>query len=226
MSRPPFRLTCCLCGRLIPTSSEAWALDEEWQRRHPAKVGVLACTRCAVQNNYFSCRDAHGRMPDGHRPPTAKPWARDNCDSWHHIEAHRTHIGMVQRYPQAGLQQGAEQYLRRTAQRRESREGLAQVAPHSRLARRLWLADSGVGEGDFVGPHHAHHRAAARAVLRGRGLQGNDRLGGEQEELAVHPVPLLAVPVHPPLDVVIDELAVNGLRAVRAEICPLHGQQR
>jgi hypothetical protein len=113
MIRPTFRLTCCLCERLIPVSSDACALDEEWQRRHPGMAGILACKRCAM-SNYFSCRDARGQMPAGHRP-SAKPWAQDNCDSWDHIAAHGTQIGLVQRYRWSGMQQGAEQYLRTSA---------------------------------------------------------------------------------------------------------------
>jgi len=48
MSRPRFRIACCLCGQPIPLQRDVYALDAEWQRRFPRMVGTLACGRCVV----------------------------------------------------------------------------------------------------------------------------------------------------------------------------------
>ncbi|MEV0733403.1 hypothetical protein [Polymorphospora sp. NPDC050346] len=117
MRRPNFRIACCLCGKPVPLSSDAYLLDEEWQRRYPRMVGTLACGHCTVSDDYYwTCRTSGDAFVDGHRPSVRHP--AGNChDSWNHIQAHGTHVAMVMSSPWSGLLQGAEEYLRHTSRR-------------------------------------------------------------------------------------------------------------
>jgi hypothetical protein len=109
--RPDYRLACCLCRRPIPRASEVYALDQEWRRRFPDMSGVLACGRCAVEENHWSCQTAGGEYVPGH--VRAADCSEDqDYDSWCHIERHGTHVGMVRTYPWSALEQGAGDYLR------------------------------------------------------------------------------------------------------------------
>lgn len=122
MSRPSFRIVCCLCGRPIPLSQDIYGLDAEWQRRFPAMTGMLACARCALRTHYWICDKPGGGYVDGHIPAvdiegTRKSRDRDH-DSWCHVGPSGTHVAMVIEYPESGLIQGAEEYLRQVTQRR------------------------------------------------------------------------------------------------------------
>jgi hypothetical protein len=112
MTPPKFRTACCLCCEPIPRASDVYTLDTEWQRRFPAMTGTLACASCAVHNNHWTCHAPNGALVAGHRTAARQP---GSCiDSWNHIHEWGSHAGMVLAHPLAGLQQGAEEYLRRT----------------------------------------------------------------------------------------------------------------
>lgn len=61
---PDFRLACCMCRNPIPSHSDVYALDAEWQRRYPRMVGTLACQGCAL-GTHWSCRQRDGLTDDG-----------------------------------------------------------------------------------------------------------------------------------------------------------------
>lgn len=113
MTPPKFRLACCLCEKNIPLTQDVFALDAEWQRRFPAMRGILACQRCAT-GTYWCCTTRDGQFEDGH---IAAPDDRADIDAWSHILLRGTHKAMVLRYPRAGMRQGAEEYVRHTAER-------------------------------------------------------------------------------------------------------------
>jgi hypothetical protein len=99
-----------LCRKPIPQAKDVYALDAEWQRRFPDMLGILACGRCAVNTCPWSCHERGGTVVAGHRPAEGK---NGYCnDSYDHILDRGTHVAMVLAYPQAGLLQGAEAYLR------------------------------------------------------------------------------------------------------------------
>lgn len=113
----PFRLSCCLCRRPIPLSSDVYALDAEWQRRFPDMAGVLACGRCAAGPTYFwRCTTSSGEYVAGHRA-VADADEHEDFDSWCHVEAFGTHKALVLSYPESAVRQGAEQWLRQVLQR-------------------------------------------------------------------------------------------------------------
>ena len=114
--RPNFRVICCLGGEPIPLASDVYALDEEWRRRFPQMLGILACGRCALHRNRWSCRTRAGAFVDGHFRAAGRPEGRDH-DSWDHIQGQGTHVGMVVSHPWSGVLQGAEDYLRRAVRR-------------------------------------------------------------------------------------------------------------
>lgn len=135
MSRSRIRIVCCLCGKTIPQSSDVYALDEEWQRRFPQMVGILACRKCAVDSNQWRCRAPEGGYVDGHQPTSRKP---DCFDSWDHITGEGTHVGMVRLHPWPALLQGAEDYLRRYMARFRNESG--EVVDQVRDALDRWDA--------------------------------------------------------------------------------------
>lgn len=114
--RSDWRLTCCLCGKRIPTGDDVYALDREWRRRHPKIGGVLACSECALgDRHYFECSKTE---PVLH----VEPWGwrarrvglRDGlprCDAWHHIRAHGDQEALVAYFPRSGLAQGGWPYV-------------------------------------------------------------------------------------------------------------------
>ncbi|MFI1576317.1 hypothetical protein ACH4VQ_36635 [Streptomyces anulatus] len=113
----PFRLTCCLCRRLIPLAQDIYELDAEWQRRFPDMVGTLACHDCALRT-YWICTGHDGVYVDGHIPPPRHYSNPDCTDAWNHVSAPGTHRARVVMSPRSGLLQGAEAYLRSFATRR------------------------------------------------------------------------------------------------------------
>jgi hypothetical protein len=110
------RIACCLCRKPMPQAKDVYALDEEWQRRFPDMIGTLACEKCAVHTNLWSCRKPDGAFVNGHRRSASQTGNHD-FDSWSHFQGHATHAAMVISHPWSGLQQGAEDYLRSTARR-------------------------------------------------------------------------------------------------------------
>ncbi|MBB5081472.1 hypothetical protein [Nonomuraea endophytica] len=122
MSRPKYRLTCCLCGKFIPLASDVYPLNAEWQRRFPRMKGTLACG-CAV-NTSWQCRGQGDRFMPGHIPArdydgTPRPTSRDH-DAWSHIGTPATHVAAVLISPWSGMLQGAQEYLRHVAQARSA----------------------------------------------------------------------------------------------------------
>lgn len=101
-------LTCCLCERRIPKSSDVYGLDTEWRRRYPDMVGHLACERCAVNRHVWACRNGDSPHPPGHVPPAR---VVPDCDSWDHLLGYGTHAYMCFEYPDAAVQQGAAEWL-------------------------------------------------------------------------------------------------------------------
>lgn len=103
---PKVELTCCLCGKRIPGTSDVYPLDAEWQRRHPGLTGYLAC-RCALaQKWYWHCSPP---APSHIRP-------KNGCvDAWSHLGVACTHKGAAQHHALSALRQGAEAYVRHTA---------------------------------------------------------------------------------------------------------------
>ncbi|MFC5828083.1 hypothetical protein [Nonomuraea insulae] len=101
-------------------AADAYDLDQEWQRRFPAMNGTIACP-CALKVSW-QCHEPGGGYVEGHLPAVnstgePKPSRRD-FDAWCHIGAPGTHVARVLMNPRSGLIQGAEEYLRYTAQRR------------------------------------------------------------------------------------------------------------
>lgn len=144
MARPRFRITCCLCEKAIPQSSDVNALDEEWQRRFPKMVGILACNKCVLRSKQWdwSCQGRNGTCVDGHRPAAnTRPNSAGFCDSWRHVEYFGTHVALVWLYPWSGLLQGAEQYLRHTVQHARVR---SEPVQHIQDALTRWDAVTGM----------------------------------------------------------------------------------
>ncbi|GAB2521138.1 hypothetical protein HNR10_000768 [Nocardiopsis aegyptia] len=109
---PKVSLVCCLCQEHIPSSSDVYPLDAEWQRRHPNMIGFLAC-RCATDARWhWRCRSTWRGYLRGH---IRSQFERRCVDSLSHIEAPRTHAVAALRYPASALLQGAEEYLRHAA---------------------------------------------------------------------------------------------------------------
>jgi hypothetical protein len=116
MARPTFRLTCCLCRKPIAKAKNVWALDREWQRRFPTMVGTLACQACALRHEW-RCEWQDGQPPAGH-VAVAGQEGRPYCDSWDHVLSGGTQTAEVLVNVRSGLLQGAEEYLRWSAQYR------------------------------------------------------------------------------------------------------------
>ncbi|GAA1074733.1 hypothetical protein [Nocardiopsis metallicus] len=118
MPSPKFRLTCCLCDKLIPLNKDVQVLDAEWLRRFPHARGTFSCFTC-VSRNHWSCKKPGGDYVEGHIPAvdevTGEP--KPDADSINHLLTPGTHKGAVQAHPWSGLVQGAEEYLRHRAQR-------------------------------------------------------------------------------------------------------------
>lgn len=112
---PRFSLACCLCEGAIGRRGDVFALDAEWQRRFPRMIGVIACQTCALRKNYWRCQVVGYDYVEGHIPV---PGGRPDFDSWNHVQEFGTQIAVVHTYPESGLRQGAEEYLRYTARRR------------------------------------------------------------------------------------------------------------
>jgi hypothetical protein len=114
MPRPSFRIACCMCGKPIPNSQDAYALDAEWQRRFPEMTGTLACADCALHRHQWDCGRRGGSFVDGHIPTSHDG---SDIDSWSHVGPPATHVAAVLDDPWSGLLQGAEEYLRHVARR-------------------------------------------------------------------------------------------------------------
>ncbi|WP_327668070.1 MULTISPECIES: hypothetical protein [unclassified Streptomyces] len=138
MSAAPFRITCCLCRKAIPLSQDVYALDQEWQRRFPTMRGILACQRCTLRTPWKCMKPGSREYVDGHIavPGTDQ---RTDFDAWSHVRANGTSRAMVMMFPDAGLLQGAETYLRNAAQRRSANSG---VARKLRSALNKWDNDN------------------------------------------------------------------------------------
>ncbi|MFJ2781528.1 hypothetical protein [Kitasatospora sp. NPDC087315] len=119
---PAFRIACCLCGKPIPLSQDIYELDAEWQRRYPKMRGNLADDNCALRTNTWVCVQRGGGYLEGHIPARI---SGQDIDSWSHVR-NGTHKTMVIRNPRSGLLQGAEEYLRHTAQRKGVDPGVAE----------------------------------------------------------------------------------------------------
>ena len=140
MPRPKIRLTCCLCGATVAQNGAVYPLDSEWLRRHPDILGILAC-RCAIGGDrYWRCQGPDGRYVEGHIP-VADPKGPDCIDSWSHLGIEHTPVAAVTAYPRSALRQGAEDYLRYTAQRRGTPRRLAS---HLQVALAEWDAPATV----------------------------------------------------------------------------------
>jgi hypothetical protein len=113
------------------------ALDAEWERRFPDMVGTLACTRCVVRGNHWSCRAPGGGFVEGHVPVAD---GSQDVDGWSHASAIGTPVVMAVGHPRSALLQGAEQYVRHAAHQ----PGVApEVAQRLRAAIREWDARPG-----------------------------------------------------------------------------------
>ncbi|MEU6053141.1 hypothetical protein ABZ829_22240 [Streptomyces xanthochromogenes] len=112
-----FRIRCCLCAKNIPLAGDVIAVDAEWQRRYPKMRGILACERCVIDYGWNCCTKTAGGFVDGH---IAAPPEQVDMDSWSHLLERGTHRALVALYPQAGLLQGAEPYVRSLASRKVS----------------------------------------------------------------------------------------------------------
>jgi hypothetical protein len=114
MRRPAIGLTCCLCRRPAGQAGEIYAVDAEWQRRFPEMTGMLACRRCVKRR--WCCRPRAGvPFPAGHILSVKYPGM--DFDSWDHILRYGTPAAMVTQFPEAGIVQGAGEYLRYMAGR-------------------------------------------------------------------------------------------------------------
>lgn len=78
-------------------------------------VGILACTTC-IDTQHWDCWGADGDYVEGHLPVTHQIDGR-YYDCWDHLQGFGTHVAMAQAYPESSVLQGAEEYLRYTAQR-------------------------------------------------------------------------------------------------------------
>ncbi|WP_412075606.1 hypothetical protein ACLF6K_06730 [Streptomyces xanthophaeus] len=130
-----FRIKCCLCRKTVPPSQDAYALDEEWQRRFPDMYGTIACWTCAM-GTYWTCTQEDGTFVEGHVAALAAP----DIDAFNHVITWGTHVAMVLAYPRSGMLQGAEAYLRHKAewmstQREVARELRAVIAAWDEEAR-------------------------------------------------------------------------------------------
>lgn len=149
MTRPRFRLVCCLCRKPAAASRDIYGLDAEWQRRFPDMVGTLACQTCALRTQWSCRQPPDDSFVDGHIRAVNHSGdvrsVRSDYDSWCHIPASGTHIGLVQMRPWSGLLQGAEEYLRHCA----GRPGISSEA-RTRLYTTLEAWDTGA---DSPPPH-------------------------------------------------------------------------
>ncbi len=134
--RPVITVACCLCTKAVPSASEVYLLDAEWQRRFPTMVGTLACVSCAVLSHEWSCTTPSGEYVEGHIP-AARP-AEQDFDSWSHIQTHGSHQTMVHQYPWAALEQGAEAYVRWLADRPTKSRVLAHEQEDLREVLNRW----------------------------------------------------------------------------------------
>lgn len=134
MAAPKIRLACCLCGKSLPQKAKVYPLDAEWRRRNPNMVGMLAC-RCAIGGDrHWWCKEIQGKRPEGHIPADS---TIPCMDSWSHLEVACTMAAAVTIYPDSALAQGAEEYLRHTANRRGQTKD---VATHLQVALTRWDA--------------------------------------------------------------------------------------
>ncbi|GAA2156946.1 hypothetical protein GCM10009760_58510 [Kitasatospora kazusensis] len=117
MPVPSFRIRCGLCSKPIALADDVWALDAEWQRRYPTMRGVLACQDCALRKGWGTCEQPNGEFVEGHIPVQENDPDRGDGDSWCHVLGYNTRKTMAMLHPRSGLLQGAEEYLRYTAQR-------------------------------------------------------------------------------------------------------------
>lgn len=115
---PKFRLTCCLCGKLLPLNKNVQVLDAEWLRRFPHARGTFSCFTCVSRNHWWYKKPGGGYV-DGHIPAvdenTGEP--KPDADAVNHLLTPGTHVGVVPAHPWSGLLQGAEKYLRHRSQR-------------------------------------------------------------------------------------------------------------
>lgn len=122
MTRPKFRIACCLCQRPIALARSIFALDAEWQRRYADMIGTLACGECALRGHKWQCLTSNGAYVEGHIPvrqQDGEPEQQD-FDSRSHVLGSGTHVAMVLTHPHSALLQGAEEYLRWAASHRST----------------------------------------------------------------------------------------------------------
>jgi hypothetical protein len=110
---PRLRLICCLCGKPVAQSGDAYILDGEWARRYPSMRGRIAC-RCAIGCEW-QCKDRSGQFVAGHIPT---PPGRSDFDSWSHILESATHKAAALLDLKSAMMQGGEDYIRWVAHRR------------------------------------------------------------------------------------------------------------
>jgi hypothetical protein len=120
-SRPPLRLTCCLCSKLIAQRADTYPLDDEWVRRYPAMRGRIACNRCALGNHYWECELPGGGFAPGHIPVRGY---RTDIDSWSHVGPPCTHVVAVLLDLDSAMIQGGAEYVRWAAQARTTRSSV------------------------------------------------------------------------------------------------------
>ena len=157
---PQLRILCCRCGDPIRRTDAVYALDGEWQRRHPHMRGVLSCQDCALRNGWGFCEPRRGALPDGHVP--VGPGV-SGCDFWSHILDCGPHKRMVLQFPWSGLLQGAEAYLRFKA---AERDGATMRAAELALMLRTWGETPHSLRSDTFGTGSIAAAPAWRAPLR------------------------------------------------------------
>ena len=131
-TRPPLRITCCLCLKRVPARQDVYPLDDEWARRYPGMRGRLACPGCALRDNYWDCQTTRDNYVPGHI--LAAIGGRD-IDSWSHVGPPHTQVAAVLAHPASAMLQGGEDYLRWVAAARPG------TAPEVRARLGAFLAE-------------------------------------------------------------------------------------
>lgn len=117
---PAARIKCCLCSTWLTSEGNrkpgyGYLLDEEWQRRFPHMVGILACRGCVEDTHKWICRNtAGGAFLDPAHLATELSRERWDYTSKDHALI-RDITWLVVAHPQTALLQGAEDYLRHFA---------------------------------------------------------------------------------------------------------------
>ena len=120
---PALRITCCLCGKPIPKTADIVALDDEWRRRFPQMVGILARNDCVFGIKNGSCRTLGGAFVPGHILAPGKTEDQD-YDLWDHLQGFGTQTAMAYSYPWSAVRQGAEEWLRHVVRRPQLNSGV------------------------------------------------------------------------------------------------------